>query len=146
MKIAIANDHAAVACRDEIVRYLRNAAEEVLDFGVESEESVDYPDQAEKAVLAVQDGRAEFAVLVCGTGIGMSIAANKVSGIRCALCTDDYSARMARAHNNANVLALRARRMDIAANCSIIDSFLNTAFEGGRHQRRIDKITRLEQR
>ena len=145
MKVAIANDHAAVACRGEIVEYLNKAAEEVLDFGVDTEDSVDYPDLAQKAVLAVKDGRADFAILVCGTGIGMSIAANKIDGIRCALCTDDYSARMAREHNNANVLALRARRMDVEANCSIIDCFLNTAFAGGRHQTRLDKIAKLEQ-
>ena len=144
MKIAFTNDHAALEMRQYLLEYLRKNEHEIIDCGVVSADSVDYPDLAEKAVRVVADGKADLAVLVCGTGIGMSIAANKVRGIRCALCTDPYSAQMAREHNNANAIALRGRKVTPESNRAILESFLNAQFEGGRHQRRIDKMTALE--
>jgi len=130
--------------RREILDHLRKTTHEILDLGTDSTESVDYPEMAKKAVHAVQSKQADIAILICGTGIGMCIAANKFRGIRCALCTDEYGARMARSHNNANVLALRGRRMDVEQNLAIIDTFLNGKYEGGRHQRRLDLIARFE--
>jgi len=130
--------------RREILDHLRKTTHEILDLGTDSTESVDYPEMAKKAVHAVQSKQADIAILICGTGIGMCIAANKFRGIRCALCTDEYGARMARSHNNANVLALRGRRIDVEQNLAIIDTFLNGKYEGGRHQRRLDLIARFE--
>ena len=130
--------------RREILDHLRKTTHEILDLGTDSTESVDYPEMAKKAVHAVQSKQADVAILICGTGIGMCIAANKFRGIRCALCTDEYGARMARSHNNANVLALRGRRMDVEQNLAIIDTFLNGKYEGGRHQKRLDLIARFE--
>ena len=130
--------------RREILDHLRKTTHEILDLGTDSTESVDYPEMAKKAAHAVQSKQADVAILICGTGIGMCIAANKFRGIRCALCTDEYGARMARSHNDANVLALRGRRMDVEQNLSIIETFLNGKYEGGRHQRRLDMIARSE--
>ena len=130
--------------RPEILEHLRKTTHEILDLGTDSTESVDYPEMAKKAVHAVQSKQADIAILICGTGIGMCIAANKFRGIRCALCTDEYGARMARTHNDANVLALRGRRMDVEQNLAIIDTFLNGKYEGGRHQKRLDLIARFE--
>ncbi len=144
MKIAFANDHAALEMRNDLVEAIKEGGDEVLDFGSDSPESVDYPDMAEKAVRAVLRGEADRAVLVCGTGLGMSISANKFPGVRCALCTDEYAARLSREHNDANALALRGREMDLGMNRRILDIFLRTDFKGGRHQRRLDKITDIE--
>jgi len=147
MRIAMANDHAAAAMRSELVAFLKKGNHEVLDCGTDTPDPVDYPDTAEKAMEAMLDGRADRAILVCGTGLGMSYVGNKFPGMRCALCTDEYSARMAREHNDANVLALRARRMDIDQNLRIIDTFLNTRFPGeARHKKRIAKIAAIENR
>ncbi len=146
MKIALTNDHAASDMHERLAAHIREAGHEVLDLGTSAPDRVDYPLQAEKAVQAVLDGQADRAVLVCGTGIGMSIAANKFPGIRCALCTDLFAAELCRLHNNANVLALRGRNMDVQLNCRIIDAFLETQFEGDRHQRRLDQITDIEQK
>lgn len=144
MKIALANDHAAIEARTLVKQYLVEQGHELLDFGVDTNESVDYPDQARRAVQAVQEGLAELAVVMCGTGIGVSISANKFKGIRCALCTDEYAAEMARAHNNANAIALRSREIDPALNLRILERFLATEFEGDRHQRRLDLIHQFE--
>jgi ribose 5-phosphate isomerase B len=144
MKIALTNDHAASEMHDALVAHIREKGHEVLDLGTNAPDRVDYPHQAEKAVRAVLDGQADRAVLVCGTGIGMSIAANKFPGIRCALCTDLYAAELCRLHNNANVLALRGRNMEAQLNCRIVDAFIETPFEGDRHQRRLDQITDIE--
>jgi ribose 5-phosphate isomerase B len=147
MRIAFANDHAAVpVMRTKLLEHLQKSNNEIIDFGTDAADSVHYPDLADLAAGAVARGEADCAILVCGTGIGMSIAANKISGIRCALCTDEYAARMARSHNDANALALRGRRMDYEQNRQIIDMFLNTTFLGERHQLRIDKIDKLEER
>jgi len=146
VKIAFGNDHAALLMREPILERLREAGHEIVDIGATTDASVDYPDYAEKVGEMVAGGQADLGVLVCGTGIGMSIAANKVPGVRAAVCTDEYAARMARAHNNANVLALRGRRMDEKQNLDILDAFLSVPFEGDRHQRRINKIADIEQK
>jgi ribose 5-phosphate isomerase B len=141
MKIAFANDHAGVEMREPLLKLLREGGHDVLDFGTATTDPVDFPDQAAKAAQALQAGQADRVVLVCGTGIGMSITANKFSGVRCALCTDAYAARMAREHNDANALALRGRRMDAEQNREILGTFLNTNFSGEeRHKRRVEKM------
>lgn len=117
---------------------------DVIDCGTHSKESCDYPDYAEKACRKVQSGGADLAVLVCGTGLGMSIAANKMRGIRAAVCGEDFSAHYARAHNNANVLCLGARVTGPGLAVLILDTFLDSSFEGGRHERRVNKIMALE--
>lgn len=146
MKIALANDHAGLAVRQALLEELRLRGVEVLDFGTASPNSVDYPDCAAAACQAVTDGRAELAVLICGTGVGISIAANKIPGIRCALIYDDETARMSRLHNNANAAAFRGRGIDPALSRRLLGMWLDTDFSGeARHQRRIDKIQGLEQ-
>lgn len=146
MKIALTNDHAAVEMRENLMAYLKEKGVEVLDCGVSTPDSVHYPNLAQKATEAVLKGEADRAVLICGTGIGMSIAANKTPGIRCALCTDVYAAQMSRAHNNANALALRGRQMDPEVNRRILDAFIEGEFEGNRHQIRLDLITDIEKK
>ena len=145
MKIAIASDHGGYALKQELIAHLAARGVECVDFGTDSEESCDYPDYAAPACKAVLDGRCERGILVCGTGIGMSLAANKIRGIRCALCGDCYSAEMTRRHNNANMLALGGRVTGPELAFRIADLFLDTPFEGGRHQRRIDKVMALEE-
>ena len=144
MKIAIASDHGGFALKQEIAGYLWELGHEAEDFGCHSAESCDYPDFAGAAARAVAAGDCERGIVVCSTGIGISIAANKVHGIRCALCGDLFSAEMTRRHNDANMLALGAFLTPAPLARRIIDVFLNTEFEGGRHQRRIDKISALE--
>ena len=123
---------------------LKNKDIDCIDCGTDSEDSCDYPDFAQKACGLVQAQTVNFAILICGTGIGMSIAANKMMGIRAALCGDEFSAHYTRAHNNANVLTLGARVIGEGLAENIVDIFLNSSFEGGRHARRIDKITEIE--
>ena len=143
MRIAFANDHAAHEVRELLIAHLRELGHEVIDCGVADAESVDYPVMVARAVAEWKAGRAERIIVMCGTGIGVSIAANKYEGIRCALCTDLFAAEMSRRHNNANALALRARRQDPALNLNIIDMWLTTPFEGGRHLRRAELIDAL---
>lgn len=140
MKIAIGADHAGFGLKEELRGYVENLGHAVQDHGTNSTDSVDYPDVAFSVARAVASGEADRGVLICATGIGMAIAANKVPGIRAASCSDAYSARMARAHNDANVLALGARVVGSGLAESLVDSFLDTSFHGGRHQRRVDKI------
>ncbi|MHC5211748.1 MAG: ribose 5-phosphate isomerase B [Planctomycetota bacterium] len=140
MKIAIGADHAGVELKQRVRRLLERAGHEVRDLGTEGTESVDYPDFAHAVARAVQSGEAERGVLVCGTGIGMSIAANKVDGIRAAKCNDPLEARMARAHNDANVLCLGARVLDPTTAEETVTAFLGTDFEAGRHARRVDRL------
>jgi len=140
MKVAFANDHAAAEVRDAIVEEIQRLGHQVVDFGARGSQSVDYPDYAAKALGAYKRGEADRVVLVCGTGVGMSMVANKVPGIRCAVCTDEYAARMSRSHNDANCLALRAREQAFETTRKILKIWFETPFEGGRHQRRIDKI------
>ena len=144
MKIAIGCDHGGFEHKNAIAEHLMENGYTVEDFGIYEQTSVDYPDIAEKLSKSVAAGENELGILVCGTGIGMSIAANKVKGIRAAACSDHYSARYTRLHNNANVLCLGGRVMGIGTAIELADIFVKTEFEGGRHQRRIDKITALE--
>ena len=146
MIIALANDHAGLPLREALLAELRDRAIEVIDCGTASPASVDYPDFAEKACRAVAEGRAQRAVLVCGTGIGISIAANKIHGIRCALVYDEEAARLSRLHNDANAIALRGRGSDPEATRRMLGIWLETAFSGDeRHLQRIRKITALEE-
>jgi ribose 5-phosphate isomerase B len=144
MKLAIGCDHAGLALKTELLDALKGRAE-VQDLGTTSGESVDYPDFAAKVARAVGKGEVERGVLVCGTGIGMSIVANKFRGVRAALCTSELEARMARAHNDANVLCLGQRVIGPGQARAILDIFLATPFEGGRHAQRVKKIQEAEQ-
>jgi ribose 5-phosphate isomerase B len=143
-RLIAGSDHAGLNLRAEAVRVAREKGFEVEDVGPFSGDSVDYPDYALRVAQAVAAGKARFGLLVCGTGIGMSIAANKVRGVRAALCRTELEARMARAHNDANVLCLGERISGLGLGAAIVAAFLDQPFEGGRHQRRIDKITTLE--
>jgi len=143
-RIVAGSDHAGLLLRAEAVRVAREKGFEVEDLGPFSGDSVDYPDQAARVAAAVASGAARFGLLVCGTGIGVSIAANKVKGIRAALCTSEFQARMARAHNDANVLCLGERVVGAGLGAAIVRAFLEERFEGGRHERRVRKISDLE--
>lgn len=146
MKIAFSNDHAGAPARDYLLAKLKSLGHEVLDFGAQTADAVDYPDYARPAVQALLDRRAERAVLVCGSGIGMSIVANRFAGIRCALATDLFGAEGSRKHNDANCLSLRARNQEAAVNEKILEIWLATDFEsGGRHSRRVEKIETVSQ-
>ncbi len=143
-KVIAGSDHAGLALRAEAVKAAREAGLEVEDLGPFSSESVDYPDYAKAVAEAVASGRAKVGILVCGTGIGMSIAANKVKGVRAAQCTTEFEARMARAHNDANVLCLGERVVGLGLGGAIVKAFLEATFEGGRHERRVQKMRDLE--
>jgi ribose 5-phosphate isomerase B len=142
--IAIASDHAGVAMKTDICRFLQSLGLEVEDLGPEDTTSVDYPDYAHLLARAVSDGRIERGILICGTGIGMSMAANRHRGVRAALCHDAYTAEMARRHNDANVLCVGARSTGAGVVEQIVRIFTETSFEGDRHQRRVAKIEREE--
>jgi ribose 5-phosphate isomerase B len=144
MRIALGADHAGVGLKDDVKRVLDGRGIPYTDFGTHSTESVDYPDYAAKVAHAVTEGGYDRGILVCGTGIGMAIAANKVRGIRAAPVVDEESARLMREHNNANVLALGARVTPADTARLLVNVFLDTPFAGGRHERRIDKITALD--
>ena len=147
MKIAIACDHAAPALKAKVAEHLVKKGIEVIDFGTNSSDAVDYPDYARKAAEAVAGGKADMGILICGTGIGMSIAANKVKGIRCALCSDTFSARATREHNDANMLAFGERVVGEGVALDIVDTFVSTAFSGAeRHRARIAKIAAIEEK
>lgn len=144
MKLAIASDHGGYQLKELLKKHLEEKNVEYIDCGSDSEVSCDYPDFAKDACQLVQNGSVEIAVLICGTGIGMSIAANKIVGIRAALCGDEFSAHFARAHNDANVLTLGARVIGAGLAENILDVFIESTFEGGRHARRIGKIAEIE--
>ena len=144
MKIAIGCDHGALALKESVKKVLAELGMEIDDVGTYTEDSVDYPDVAEQVCGKVVSGEAERGIVLCGTGIGISIAANKIKGIRCALCGDVFSARMARAHNDANVLALGGRVLGPGLAGEIVRAFFTQEFEGGRHERRVGKIMALE--
>jgi ribose 5-phosphate isomerase B len=144
VKIIIASDHAGLELRRELVSALQELRVEVNDVGPTTNASVDYPDFAKTVCKAVAAGEYQYGVLVCGTGIGMSITANKYRGIRAALCTSEFEARMTRAHNDANVLCLGQRVVGAGLARSIVEAFVATPFEGGRHQKRLDKIREAE--
>lgn len=141
MRIAIGSDHAGFPHKDALIVYLTEKGHEVVDFGAENAvDSVDYPDFAQAVARAVAGGEADRGILVCGTGIGMAIAANKVAGVRAANVVSPEFAALARQHNDANVITISARFVDLATNGAIVDAFLETPFEGGRHQGRVDKM------
>jgi len=144
MKIAIGADHAGFELKERIKRRLTREGYEVHDEGTDSAESVDYPDYARKVGEKIAQRRVDFGVLVCGSGIGMAIAANKVPGVRAANVSTEWEAQMSREHNDANVVAIGARILNEPAAQQIISRFLTTAFASGRHQRRVDKISEIE--
>lgn len=144
MKIAIAADHGGFELKDSMVEYIKSLGNEVVDLGTNSADSVDYPDYAKKVCEEIQQGNSDLGILLCGTGIGMSLAANKFEGIRAACVSDVYSAKMSRNHNNANVLCIGARVIGDEVAKLIIKTFLENEFEAGRHQRRVDKIMAIE--
>jgi len=144
VKIILASDHAGLELRQELVAGLRERGVAFDDVGPTSRDSVDYPDFATKVARAVAAGQYTLGVLVCGTGIGMSIVANKYRGVRAALCTTEFEARMARAHNDANVLCLGQRVVGAGVGRAILETFLATPFEGGRHEKRVQKIREAE--
>lgn len=145
MYIAIGSDHGGFEQKQCLVSYLEEQGHEVRDFGTDSDESVDYPDFAAPVAHAVADGEVDCGILVCGTGIGMSICANKVEGVRAANVTTPQFAELAREHNDANVVALSGRFVPLEVNEQIIDVFLATEFAGGRHARRVGKIDELDE-
>lgn len=144
--IAIGCDHGGFALKQEVMRHLDELGLAYKDFGTYSEESCDYPIYGEAVARAVAGGEYERGILICGTGIGISISANKVKGIRAALCGDCYSAEMTRRHNDANILAMGARVLGPGLALKIVDTFLNTEFEGGRHEKRVAKLMAIENR
>lgn len=144
MRVALGADHAGFELKEHLERILRAAGHEVSDLGTHSTESSDYPDAAAAVARAVAAGEAERGLLVCGTGHGMAITANKLPGVRAVACSDLYSARMVRAHNDANVLAIGSRVVGVGVAEELVRTFLDTPFEGGRHQRRVDKIRALD--
>lgn len=144
MKIAIGNDHVAVGMKEHIKRHLEEKGFEVIDFGTNSEERCDYPVYGKKVAEAVTSGNCDFGVLICGTGVGISLAANKVKGIRAVVCSEPYTVRLSRQHNNTNILAFGARVIGTATAEMIVDEFFGAEFEGGRHQKRIDMIGQIE--
>ena len=146
MKIAVACDHGGLALKQVLLDYLQKNGYEVCDFGTDSADSCDYPDHALPAAEAVARGECERGILICSTGIGISIAANKVRGIRCAHCHDTYSAKYPRLHNDANMIAFGQKIIGDGLMLEIVDTFLHTEFEGGRHQRRVDKISAIEEK
>ena len=144
--IAIGSDHGGFALKQDIMKHLTELGLEYKDYGTYTEDSCDYPVYGEAVARAVAGGEAEKGIVICGTGIGISITANKVKGIRAALCGDCYSAEFTRRHNDANVLAMGARVTGSGLACKIVDTFLNTEFEGGRHAKRIALIAELEEK
>ncbi len=144
MKIAAGSDHAGYAAKEHLVRWLAERGHDVHDLGTEGNAAVDYPDYAGRVGRAVAAREAQMGLLICGSGIGMSIAANKVPGIRAAHCTDAYQARVARQHNDANIICLGARVSGLGAMEDTLESFLGHEFAGGRHAARVEKIRRLE--
>ena len=144
LSVALGADHAGWELKEALKAWLMDGGYQVLDFGTHGPDSVDYPDYALQVAEAVAVGKVERGVLVCGTGIGMTIAANKVSGIRAALCGDVFTARMSREHNDANVLALAGRLTGRETGLEILRAWLDTQFAGGRHARRVDKIGEME--
>lgn len=146
MRIGIGNDHAAVEMKEQIVVFLEELGHEVVNYGTDTNDSCDYPVYGEKVGRAVVDGDVECGILICGTGVGISIAANKVKGVRAVVCSEPYSAKLSKQHNNTNILAFGARVIGIELAKMIVEEWLNTEFEGDRHQRRVDMISDIENR
>ncbi len=146
MKLVIGADHGGFELKESVSAYLSKKGYELTDVGCYDENSVDYPDIAVSACEKILSGECELGILICGTGIGISIAANKTNGIRAALCSDEFSARATRAHNNSNVLCLGGRVVGKELANSICDAFLSGSFEGGRHERRVAKLAEIEEK
>ena len=144
MRIAIGNDHSAVELKEIIADYVRELGHEVVNLGTDSTQSCDYPLYGEKVGRAVVSGKADLGIAICGTGLGISLAANKVKGVRACVCSEPYTARMSRLHNNSNVLCFGARVVGSELAKMITQVWLETEFEGGRHQRRVDQIMEIE--
>ena len=144
-KITIGCDHAACELKAQVIEHLKERGIECIDVGTYSSDSCNYPDYAHAVCKNIQDGVTELGILICGTGIGMSMAANKHRGIRAAVCSDTFSARLTRVHNNANVLCFGARVVGSGLALDLVDEFLDAEFEGGKHQTRIDMITAIEE-
>lgn len=142
--LAIGCDHGGLDLKNEIVAHLKEMGIKVEDFGIYEQKSVDYPEIALKVTKAITEGKARLGILVCGTGIGMSLAANKVKGIRAAACSETFSAKYTRLHNDSNVLCLGGRVVGVGLALEMVDLFVNTEFEGGRHQRRVDAVMDIE--
>jgi len=143
-KFVIASDHGGLELKDAIASYLQGLDIELDDLGTMSDDSVDYPDYGVKVARSVSTGKADKGILICGTGIGMSIVANKFPGIRAALITDEFTAQMSKEHNNANIIVMGGRILTSEQACKMVKIWLETDYEGGRHQRRLDKISSLE--
>lgn len=146
MKIAIGNDHAAVALKNEIMEYVRELGHEVDNFGTDTNESCDYPEYGEKVGRAVASGEYDCGILICGTGVGISIAANKVNGVRAAVCSDVATAHLVREHNNANIIAFGARIVGSELAKDIVKAYLEAEFLGGRHAKRVAMFEEIEKR
>lgn len=145
MKIGIGNDHVAVSYKKAISDYIREAyGYEVVNFGTDSSERFDYPLSGKAVAQAVVSGQVDKGILICGTGVGIGISANKVKGVRCVICSEPYSAKLSREHNNTNILAFGARVVGIELAKMIVDSWLTAEYEGGRHQKRLDMIEEIE--
>ena len=146
MKIGIANDHTALEMKKDIIAYLESKGHEIVDYGTDSTESTDYSIWGEKVANSVASGEVEKGIAICGTGLGISLACNKVNGIRACVCSEPYTARYSRLHNNCNIICFGARVIGIEMAKMIVDEFFETEFEGGRHQRRVDMIMDIETR
>ena len=146
MKIVMGNDHSAKKKKKEIKAYVEGKGFQVIDFGTDSTESCDYPIYGEKVGRAVVSGEADLGILICGTGVGISLAANKVKGVRACVCSEPFSAKLSRQHNNTNILAFGARVVGVELAKMIVDQWLEAEFEGGRHQRRVDMLMAIEER
>jgi len=144
MKIIIGNDHASPEMKKELVTYLQELGHEVINFGVDTTESCNYPEIGAKAGRAVAAGEADCGILICGTGVGISLAANKIKGVRAAVCSETTTARLVKQHNNANILAFGSRIVGIETAKDIVKAYLDAEFEGGRHKIRVDMIHELE--
>ena len=145
MKIAIGCDHGGFRYKKTLVDFLLKNGHEIVNFGTDSDASCDYPDFALPAAESVASGECDCGILICGTGIGISIAANKMKGIRCCVCSDTFSAKYTRLHNDANVLSMGGRVVGPGLACDMVDVFLETEFEGGRHARRVEKLMAMEE-
>lgn len=144
MKIGIGNDHAALEMKNRVMEYLEEKGYEVINYGTNTPESCNYPEFGEKVGRAVVSGEVDCGILICGTGVGISLAANKVKGVRAVVCSEPYSAKLSKQHNNTNILAFGARVVGIELAKMIIDEWLGAEFEGGRHQTRVDMIMAIE--
>ncbi|WP_199754392.1 ribose 5-phosphate isomerase B [Brachyspira aalborgi] len=144
MKIAIASDHTGVELKSEIIKYLKELGHEVSDFGTNSAESIDYPIYGKKVSEEISKGNYDGGVLICGTGIGISLAANKVKGIRAAVCSEPYSAKLSKQHNNSNIIAFGARVVGVDLAKMIVKEWIEAKFEGGRHLKRVELISKIE--